>query len=196
MRVTEILRLAGLRPDLDRILDPEWYLRRGEMNHKAIVLADNGQLDPESVDPRIAPYVNAALRFRAELGGELVAHEEEVNRQYSDGFTVTGHFDAIYRGMRVRGHKKNDLTLVDWKTNHVDPATAIQTAAYADMWSALHGRAIAFRCGVALCDTGDYKVTWFADKADTQRWHHAIRLVQSAEQLKTWKQENGIKEEA
>ena len=63
-----------------------------------------------------------------------------------------------------KGHKKSSLVLVDWKTNQVDKATAIQTAKYADMWQkANKRRRITYRCGVALHDDGTYRITWYTD---------------------------------
>ena len=181
MRVTTVLRLSGLRPAMLHVKDPEWYLRRGSIIHKAVALMDQGKLDWTSLDERIVPFVKAAQKFRAECGGKLVAAEMEV-ADLTRG--IVGHLDAIYRGMRLRGHK-NKLCLVDWKTNQVDDATAVQTAAYAEM-STLR---IAHRCGVALHDDGSYKVTWFTDYAgDLAGWYGAVEVAK-------WRLRNGQMED-
>jgi hypothetical protein len=147
---------------------------------------DRGLLSWEELDIRIVPFVRAAEKFRLENGGTLLSSEEEV-RDFAEG--VIGHYDAIYQGMRFKGHKPKSLTLVDWKTNMVDDATAIQTAKYQDMWQKCHPRRkISYRCGVALQEDGQYKVTWFPGfQYDlTRGWKGALLTT-------LWKIRNGAK---
>lgn len=187
LRVTDVLRLSGLRPDMKWMSpeDRDWYYRRGSMIHKAVALMDVGRLDWKSLHPRIVPYVQAAQKFRLECGGELVAQELEVTDL---NMGTMGHLDAVYKSMSLRSHGRQ-LCLVDWKTNSVDQATQVQTAAYALMTTnALpHGAPVRFRCGVALHDDSSYAVTWYTDRAgDIQAWVGAVMLAK-------WRLRNGEK---
>lgn len=140
----------------------EWYFRRGTMIHKATVLIDNGTLDWAALDERIVPYCRAYEKFKIELSPDVLRSEFEVHGQ---GWV--GHLDRVYclGGRRV---------LCDIKTNEVDEATAIQTAAYSK-----GVRGTVARMGLALKDNGDYKVTWFErDARDIAGWESALGVAQ------------------
>ena len=159
----------------------DWYYRRGSMIHKAVAMMDAGTLDWSSLDSNIESYVRGAQKFRQECGGTLIAAEIEVQ---NTALNITGHFDAIYKNMRMKGHR-GKYCLVDWKTNAVDEATQIQTAGYASMWNE---NVISFRAGVALLANGNYKVTWYPYYySDYGGWMGAVALAK-------WKLRNGNNE--
>lgn len=94
---------------------------RGTAVHLATEFWDDGDLDEESVDPEILPYVRAWQRFRAESGFEVLRSEVRV---YSPRHRYAGTVDCI-------GVMRGRLTMVEKKTTAVlHPATAIQVAAY------------------------------------------------------------------
>lgn len=147
----------------------EWYFRRGSMIHKASILIDNGTLDWTALDERIVPYCRAYEKFRTELNPTVLKSEHEIR-----GHGWVGHLDRIY----MLGGKR---VLCDIKTNEVDEATGVQTAAYS------RGvRGYVLRMGLALKDNGDYKVTWFErDARDIAGWESALGVAQ-------WKIQAGL----
>jgi hypothetical protein len=94
---------------------------RGTAVHLATEFWDDGDLDEESIDPEVLPYVQAWQRFRAESG--FVVERSEV-RVYSARHRFAGTFDClgILRGRRVIVEKKTTAILA--------AATAIQVTAY------------------------------------------------------------------
>jgi hypothetical protein len=126
-------------------------------------------LDWTALDERIVPYCRAYEKFRSELHPEVLKSEHEVHGQ---GWI--GHLDRVF----MLGGKR---VLCDIKTNEVDEATAIQTAAYSK-----GVRGIVLRMGLALKDNGEYKATWFEkDARDTAGWGAALGVAQ-------WKVQAGL----
>lgn len=113
---------------------------RGTIVHETIALDLAGDLDEESVDPQVAPYLAAARLFCRECEFKPTLWE---TRRYSVGAMFAGTVDAA-----------NDCDLVDWKTGGEDPAHAIQTAAYAVLLGIEPRR----RLAVYLRDDGQYRI--------------------------------------
>lgn len=63
--VTTILKEEGL---IDARWFDDWSRDRGSMVHLATAYDDRGELDEESLDPVIAPYLEAWRKFRKESG--------------------------------------------------------------------------------------------------------------------------------
>lgn len=94
---------------------------RGTAVHLATEFWDDGDLDEESIDPEVLPYVQAWQRFRAESGFEVLRSEVRV---YSERHRYAGTVDCI-------GTLRGRLIMVEKKTTAVlHPATAIQVSAY------------------------------------------------------------------
>jgi hypothetical protein len=92
--VTGILKDEGF---IDTRFYDEFSRERGEFVHKARHLDDMGMLDEESVDPEIAPYLEAWRRFRRESG--FIIEQSEVpmmskTLKYAGTPDVIGHFPS------------------------------------------------------------------------------------------------------
>ena len=116
IHVTQVLRDAGL-------VDTTWfndYMRdRGTALHRATQLHDEGDLNPDSVDPAIKESLAGYLKFLKEVEPVILAVEEKVEKP------------KIYQGRLDRRLKINgregvlDIKGVDMT------ATRLQVAAYA-----------------------------------------------------------------
>lgn len=94
---------------------------RGTAVHLATEYWDDGDLDEDSIDPEVLPYVQAWQRFRGESG--FVVERSEM-RLYSVRHRYAGTVDCIgiLGGRRVMVEKKTTALL--------HPATALQVVAY------------------------------------------------------------------
>ena len=88
--VTQVLAKEGLSPNYSWI-DP-WYSLRGTYIHKATALHDNNNLDESTIDPEIAPYFEAYLKFRKEWAGEIIKIEK---RLYHPTWGYAGIIDRV-----------------------------------------------------------------------------------------------------
>lgn len=127
-------RFNGERvPSVTQLLEPlinyegvptgvlEYAANRGTAVHLATEFWDDGDLDEESIDPEILPYVQAWQRFRDESG--FVVWRSEV-RVYSQRHKFAGTFDCL-------GVLNGRLAIVEKKTTALlAPATAVQVSAY------------------------------------------------------------------
>lgn len=118
--VTRVLIGAGL-------IDTQWYTEVGRARGSAIHIAcqfdDEGDLDEETLDPAVAPYLEAWRAFRKDTGFEPTETEQP-------------SFDAIrgYAGTPDRiGRRGNKKSVVDIKSGGKHPAYQIQLAAYANL---------------------------------------------------------------
>jgi hypothetical protein len=93
---------------------------RGTLVHRALHWWALGTLDMDSLDPVIAGYVAAGIRFHEESRFEIANVEQMV---YEPTYGYAGTFD-------LDGLIGNDLWLVDYKTGLILPGHALQLAAY------------------------------------------------------------------
>ena len=126
LSVTTALEEAGL-------IDSRWWTEeaciRGTHVHAAIALDREGDLDDESLDPVLRPYVDAYRRFLHESGFEVDASEERVCDEL---LGAAGTLDV--RGRLPRPALKHPgIDILDIKTGAVPSWVGYQTAAYARM---------------------------------------------------------------
>lgn len=125
--VTGILLAEGF-------IDTTWYTEeartRGSYVHKARHLDDTGELDESTIDPVIAPYLEAWRRFKRETG--FVVEESEVPKAqssylYAGTPDVNGHFPKpeIHKGQII---KRAAVELHDNGTYKLIPFTDRQDA--------------------------------------------------------------------
>lgn len=154
-------RLPGVTETISRLAPhwhvDEWYLQRGAAVHAAVDLHLQGELDPESVDSRIAGRVDAAIKFLHDSRLSKVLNECRIaSRRYQ----FAGTLDFL-------GADESDhLILADWKGSlspHVEP----QMGAYALLLEET-GRKCHRAVAVETHDDGSYKLRWF-EKADLRR---------------------------
>lgn len=155
---------------------------RGTAVHLATEFWDDGDLDEESVDPEVLPYVQAWQRFRDESG--FVVERSEV-RVYSARHRYAGTVDCIgtMRGRRIMVEKKTTAVL--------HPATAIQVSAYCKAFNETAPAAERVRsaCSVWLRRDGTYR---FDAHDVAAHWGAFLALLnpddpQSAATMAAWK---------
>jgi hypothetical protein len=117
--VTQILRVienfSMVDPDL-----LEKARRFGSHVHLATDLFDRGELDEESLDANLLPYLNAYKKFLSETGF-VVTHSEQ--RVYNARYKYCGTLDK-------RGTWKNTTWVLDLKSGAVPRSVGPQVAAY------------------------------------------------------------------
>lgn len=158
---------------------PAWILDRksaiGRAVHLATELYDDGDLDEESVDPVVRPYLDAWIRFRKETGC-AVLHSE---RQMSDPLLrYAGTVDRVLAFGSVRWIADIKSTVV------LDPAVGVQTAGYKRLAIA-EGLAdeSAKRAAVQLRPDGTYRFVPY-EKPDDERCFLSLLNVYH------WRQKN------
>lgn len=155
---------------------------RGTAVHLATEFWDDGDLDDDSIDPEVLPYVQAWQRFRDESG--FVVERSEV-RVYSARHRFAGTFDClgILRGRRAIVEKKTTAVL--------HPATAIQVSAYLKAYNehVAPGQRIREAYSVHLRRDGTYRLDQHEPLA---HWSAFLALLnpedpQSAVTMAAWK---------
>jgi hypothetical protein len=104
----------------------------GTAVHRACELHDQGELDLDTLDPELAPYLNGWIKFCDEHACQWVAIEQRV---YDQKMGYAGTLDRV-------GFVDTDNAIVDIKSGtSLFPATGPQTAAYAHAYAPLtHAR--------------------------------------------------------
>jgi len=158
IRVTALLAEAGL---IDRTWFSEEGATRGTYVHQACHYYDMGELDEESLDPILAPYVEGWKKFRADTGVTILKCEERID---NERLGVTGKPDRIMAWPGV------GFDVIDIKSGSPSDWTAIQLAAYKllliedtknDDWPR-----VLKRFAVNLPGDGTYKVKEYKDRGD------------------------------
>lgn len=135
----------------------QWYLERGSAVHRGIELALLGQLDAESVDPRIKGRIEAAMLFLAENNLKPVMIEA---RLASRNYRFAGTLDCIAE--RLDGTR----VLIDWKASH-DKATIVQLGGYLVLATEHKISRIRATVCVETRDDGKYKAHWHLSRRET-----------------------------
>ena len=165
--VTTIIKACGL-------IDTTWFndtaTTRGKYVHKATELLDQDDLDEASLDPVIAPYVDAYRRFKQETGFVIDDIEKRVhNATY--GYAGTLDRTGIFPNDKIR-------SLIDIKTGQPAKWHGVQLAAYALCF----GSEVLNRYGLYLSNTGSYKLERFKDRQDANIWLACLTLYKWREQ--------------
>ena len=175
--VTAILKSMGII-DLTHI--PKEVLQRaskfGIAVHRACELEDENNLKWGTLDPALKPYIEGWILFKKQMGFKVEAIEEEV---FSKLYWFAGRLDR-------RGYLNERKAIVDIKSGATDPATAIQTSAYALAYN--EGKSISdkVRCrvGVFLIGDGKYKTEIYNNKKDESVFLSALTIY-------NWRTKNG-----
>ena len=150
-RVTQILKEAGL-VNLDHINQD--ILNRasafGTAVHEACRLYDLDDLNENTLDPALRPYLNAWIKFKKDSLLENIQIEQSViSKRYQ------------YRGTPDRiSLFKGKITVIDIKTGQIYPSAAIQTAAYLEAYNSGKSRIekAKERLVIQLCKDGLYRL--------------------------------------
>ena len=165
LRVTQVLKSAGLLPPMD-FIEPV-YLEWGQAIHEVVEAYDLGTLKScanvihPTTGEKAEGSLEAWIKFRKDTGfvPSLIEHQLE-----NVAYKVRGRVDRT--GLFPDGK----MTLGDIKSGPVAPWTAIQTAAYAWFFGPVKFR----RWGLELKTNGTYKLTWFDNFRDRDIWLAAL----------------------
>lgn len=180
--VTQVLQPVGFDYSSIPFGTLEHAAQRGTAVHLATEFYDDGDLDEDSIDPEILPYVEAWRRFREESG--FVVWRSEV-RVHSARHGFAGTFDCL-------GVLNGKMCIVEKKTTAtLHPSTAIQVSAYLRAYNeGLPREEQAKRCySVHLRRDGTYRL----DEHDPEtHWGAFLALLypdhpQSAATLAAWR---------
>lgn len=159
--VTELLVKENF---IDRTWFDNYGATRGTYVHTACHLYDTGELDEESLDKALVPYLDGWKKFRAETGFVPLRSEERIT---SEKHQFTGKPDRIGEWPSV------GLCILDIKSGTLQAWTALQLAAYKllahEEWvnNPLGGPLLNVkRFAVNLPGDGTYKVKEYKDRAD------------------------------
>lgn len=136
----------------------------GKAAHRACELYDTNNLDEESVDPALSPYLDAWIEFRRGCSFTPTLVERVV---YSRAYKYCGKLDRV-------GYLGNQHAIIDIKTStSLSAAVGVQLAGYALALreeiitnGQLLGRRGLARCAVKLNGDGNYKVVSYSDPSD------------------------------
>lgn len=158
-----------------RSIDAETLRRaqeRGTAVHRACELYDKDQLDFSSLDPTIAPYLEAYINFLSETGFSPQVIEQSVNSQK---YGYAGTLDRIGTPKRSK-HRWQ----VDIKTSVVLGKTVgPQTAAYdqaARECGLISTKEKVSRFALQLRDDGKYRLTPFDSASDFSIFLSALTI--------------------
>lgn len=137
--------------------------------HKACDLYNKNELDLETLDPALLPYLNGWIAFLFNTGARVLESERRV---YHKKLNYAGCLDAI-----VAWHEIPDL--IDIKTGTAVPRSArIQTAAYRAAYMEETGVKLSrVRYVVQLVGAGAYKLYRYADPADYNVFLSALNIA-------------------
>ena len=130
--VTEILRAVGVSEDFAHANPEDLEFRRqlGTEVHRMAHAFDDDDVDWDTVDPRVRPYLDAWAAWRINAGAMPVQRERRV---FHPGYFYAGTLDGIFElanGTRI---------LCDIKSSDlVNYASNLQVAAYEMAWQLEH----------------------------------------------------------
>ena len=135
--VTGILKAEGF---IDTAFFDDWSRDRGSMVHLATAYDDAGELDEDTIDPAIAPYIEAWRKFRRESGFVTEASEVSLRStlyRFAGTIDTIGHFpgrsisraavelhnDGTYKLIPFTDRQDKQIFLAalachNWKQNH------------------------------------------------------------------------------
>lgn len=145
----------------------EYARDRGSAVHEAIELLAADDLDEDSLDPVILPYLDGYRRFLADTGFVALASEQMV---YHSKFGYAGTFDTI-------GILNKQRAVIDYKTGASLPiSVGPQLAAYQNAYNAgaAKGGAVLARYALHLTGDGGYGLVRYSDAADWPEFLHLL----------------------
>lgn len=170
--VTEVLKAAGLLPPFG----DEWAAERGSAVHLACKYLARGELDWDSVDQRIEPYVRAYERFLKDTRFEAWKVEEALyHADDADQLPwYAGTFDAYGNWPDV------GVSVIDLKTGGKAKYHAPQLSAYRQLILEAGWKPPEHRVVLHLSADGNYTMAFQRDEWPV--FETALRLVAKEEQ--------------
>ena len=167
--VTEILGIFADYARVPRhILEAKRIL--GRAVHRCIELYEAEQLDPDSVDDAVMPYLEGWIRFSSDRPLRIMAAERIV---YSTKYRYAGRLDLVIAFV----NKPDVWCLLDVKTVYdMVPETALQTAGYAQAYQETFNQAVQQRAGLQLKPDGSYCYYPYQDRTDLNIFLNALAI--------------------
>jgi hypothetical protein len=151
----------------------------GTAVHDMTYLYDRNDLDTESLDPALMPYLAAWRAFMQVTGWQTEVSEQLV---YSKRYLYAGRYDR-------KGICNGKITILDIKTGIKNKATVkttgIQLAGYQIAHDELckDGK-VKQRIAVWLAGDGSFKVETYTDKCDQSRFLACLTVANIKEEMK------------
>jgi hypothetical protein len=120
--VTQVIAAAGLAGDASKYYT-DWHRDRGSYAHEAIRLHEEGDLDIDSLDPQLRPYLDAWLNFKADTNW-LTAGGEKCYAHSVYGFKGKPDVYGLLHG---------NLDLIDLKMGVPASWHTVQLSAYQEL---------------------------------------------------------------
>jgi len=148
--VTEVLKDAGFI-DYSKIPESirEFALQRGSYVHLACAMLVRGELDWDTVDEQILPYVRAFEAFLSDTGFKAVLVEKPL---CSELWGYCGTLDLF-------GERNEKQWLIDIKSGVVPDWCCLQLAAYEELLPDVYKERPVERYGLALRKDGRYALS-------------------------------------
>lgn len=164
--VTQILKKAGL---IDDAWYDMYYANKGTAIHKAVELFENDDLDEDSLDDEIKPYLGAWIKFKLETDWRTAQTELQVH-----GIGYAGIVDLV-------GSLNEEPAIIDLKSGSVvSPWWGLQLAAYVNAIE-IEVDLLPQRYALQLKNDGTYKLHEYKDRND-------IRVFNAALTIANWKE--------
>ncbi len=144
-----------IKPLMDLFAVDEAAATRGRLVHRITAMWDRGTLDVTSIDDRLIPYFAAYELFLDDCKPKIIEIEMKVASQQ---YGVAGTLDRI---LQLEGPRD----LMDIKSGAFGYCGP-QLALYGQCYTETTGYAISGRYGLALKDTGKYKLEKFTEPSD------------------------------
>lgn len=169
--VTQILAAVGIA-DFSKPWFTDAVKERGTFVHEAIALDNEGDLDDETLDPALVPYVTAWRQYRTDSSCTVEFWEQPI---CDPDLGFAGTLDGIVVTKTSQGRELR--TLIDIKSA-LYPSAGPQVAAYKRCAPALYGRPVILsRAVLQLNADGSYKVHPLIDPLDEHVFLSALRVV-------------------
>jgi hypothetical protein len=167
--VTQVIKIVG--QDFSMVRDDVLEAKRqlGTAVHLACELFDFDELDDDTLDPVLAPYLAAWVKFKADTGAQVLANEQQLAHQ---ALRFAGTIDrvALFDG---------NVWILDLKTS-ADPVPSygVQLAGYAELFTEQQGTPVSKlrRATVHLCADGTYKLNEYKNPSDFAAFRACLAL--------------------
>jgi hypothetical protein len=170
--VTQILEDVGISDFSGIPFDNLEYARiRGTLVHKATALDDEGDLDEDSLDPVIIPYVMGWRKFKEEFAFVPIQIERMI---YHPTYGYCGTLDRT--GNIEEDYEKEILLDIKSGTVYIE-SVGPQTAAYEEALRHEIGGKKRRRFAVKLMDTGEFKLIPCTNTLDFEVFKNAVSVV-------------------
>ncbi len=169
--ITSRLKLCGL---IDDAFFSEESARRGTFVHLLTQYADEGALDPTSVDPRLVPYAEAWEAWKRDVGF-LAIHVPEL----PVASVVLGYATCIDRVGIIATTPTDRRIVLNLKSGASQPWHALQLAGEAVAYSETYGVRLGLleRATVQLKPDGTYRFNRYEDRRDFDVWRGVAMLA-------------------